>query len=206
MPCTLPVSIKTVTIGNGPDQTVCYPQVANLPNQNFERRMNRTIVRETQKLINEHAGDSPSAIQGMLGWYEIKNNQREVLSLSLANNAYHYQAAHPMTFMKSLTFDLKQQKQCQLKDFFKPGSDYVKRLSDLIKVQIKQRDIQLISDFTAIKPNQDFYIADKTLVIYFALYEITPYVFGFPMFPISVFDLRDIIEENSALGRMAYND
>lgn len=206
MPCTLPVSIKTVTINSGPDQTVCYPQVVKLTNQNFARRMNRTIARETQKLINEHVGDSPSTIQGMLGWYEIKNNQREVLSLSLANNAYHYQAAHPMTFMKSLTFDLKQQKRCDLKDLFKQGSDYVKRLSEIIKVQIKQRDIQLISDFTAIRPDQDFYIADKTLVIYFALYEITPYVFGFPMFPISVFDLQDIIEENSALGRMAYND
>jgi hypothetical protein len=206
MPCTLPVSIKTVTIEGGRDQTVCYPQVVMLPDRRFERRMNRSIVRETQKLINEHGGDSPSTIQGMLGWYELKNNQREVLSLSLANNAYHYHAAHPMTFMKSLTFDLKQQKQCELKDLFKPGSDYVKKLSELIKVQIKLRDIQLISDFTAIRPDQDFYIADKTLVIYFALYEITPYVFGFPMFPISVFDLQDIIDENSALGRMAYND
>ncbi|WP_337445661.1 RsiV family protein [Ornithinibacillus scapharcae] len=71
---------------------------------------------------------------------------------------------------------------------------------------MKQRDIQLIEDFTEISPNQDFYIADKSLVIYFQLYEITPYVYGFPMFPISVYQIQDIIREDGPLGRMAENN
>ena len=70
----------------------------------------------------------------------------------------------------------------------------------------KHRDIQLLNEFTAIQTNQDFYIADKVLVIYFQLYEITPYVEGLPMFAISVFDLIDIIDENSPLSRMAVNN
>ncbi|WP_368073024.1 RsiV family protein [Virgibacillus salinus] len=56
------------------------------------------------------------------------------------------------------------------------------------------------------QPDQDFYIADKALVIYFQLYEITPYVFGFPMFPISVYAIKDIINEDGPLGRMAENN
>ena len=44
------------------------------------------------------------------------------------------------------------------------------------------------------------------LVIYFQLYEITPYVEGLPMFPISVFELADIIRENSPLSRLAINN
>lgn len=205
MVCPLPAGIHTLRVGSGSEREICYPHVYQVQNREFERFMNRRIVRTTQKLINMHVGDSPSTVEWMNGWYEIKNNQREVLSLNFSNNAYHYQAAHPMTYMASLTFDLKGLKKCSLKDFFKPGSDYIGRISDLIKMQIKERDITLISDFTAIKPDQDFYVADKTLVIYFQLYDITPYAFGFPIFPISVYDLQDIIDENGPLGRLAIN-
>ena len=89
---------------------------------------------------------------------------------------------------------------------FIPGSNYVEVISNHIQQQIQQRNIQLLDDFTTIQPQQDFYIADKTLVIYFQLYEITPYVEGLPMFPISVFDLMDIMGENSPLSRLAINN
>ncbi|OAH60929.1 hypothetical protein AWH49_14620 [Domibacillus aminovorans] len=185
---------------------VFYPKVIGMQDQGMERSINRAIAYQTQQLINQQVGNMPTTVVQMLGSYEIKNNQRQVLSLSLSNYTYHDHAAHGMTYIKSLTFDLQKEKLCELKDLFKPGSDYVKRLSTLIRMQIKQRDIQLLGDFTEIQPNQDFYIADKALVIYFQLYEITPYAFGFPMFPISVFDLQDIIDENGPLGRMAVND
>ncbi|MGG3451015.1 DUF3298 and DUF4163 domain-containing protein [Domibacillus aminovorans] len=206
MPVTFPVSIKTVKISSGPDKIVFYPKVIGMQDQGMERSINRAIAYQTQQLINQQVGNMPTTVVQMLGSYEIKNNQRQVLSLSLSNYTYHDHAAHGMTYIKSLTFDLQKEKLCELKDLFKPGSDYVKRLSTLIRMQIKQRDIQLLGDFTEIQPNQDFYIADKALVIYFQLYEITPYAFGFPMFPISVFDLQDIIDENGPLGRMAVND
>jgi hypothetical protein len=206
MPVSLPVSIQTRMISSGPKQTVYYPKAADMHNRTFQRVINRTIVQETQKLIHEQVGNMPSTVEEMQGSFEIKNNQREVLSLSLSNYTYHYHAAHGMTFIRSLTFDLEKEKLCSLKDLFRPGSDYVKRISDLVAIQIKQRDIPLLGEFTGIRPNQDFYIADKALVIYFQLYEITPYVVGFPMFPISVYDLQDIIEESGPLGRMAVNN
>ena len=200
---TLPVSIHTVKITSGPDKKVLYPQVIEMQNQELETSINRTISDQTQQLINQQIGNMPTSVEQMLGLYEIKNNQRQVLSLSLSNYTYHYHAAHGMTYIKSLTFDLQKGKLCELKDLFKPGSDYVQTLSTLIHTQIKQRDIQLLNDFTVIRPNQDFYIADKVLVVYFQLYEITPYVFGFPMFPISVYEIQDLIDENGPLGRMA---
>ena len=60
----------------------------------------------------------------------------------------------------------------------------------------------MITEFTTIKPDQDYYIADKALVIYFQLYDLVPYAWGFPMFPISVYDIQDIIDENGPLGKM----
>ena len=203
---TLPVRIKTLQVSSGPNKTVFYPRVVGMQNQELERFMNRAIVDQTQQLIDEQVGDIPTTLEQMIGLYEMKNNQRQVLSLSLSNYGYHHQAAHGMTFMKSLTFDLEKGRLCELKDLFKPGSDYVKRLSSLVEAEIKRRDFPLLVDFTAIRPNQDFYIADKVLVIYFKLYEITPYAYGFPMFPISVFEIQDIIDENGPLGRMAVNN
>jgi len=206
MAVAFPVSIKTEKVQGGPDIVVYYPVVHHLENKQAEHSMNRAIVNETQHLINTLIGDIPTTLTSMLGTYEIKNNQRNVLSLSLANYGYHDHAAHGMTYINSLTFDSKTGKQYQLADLFKPGSAYVGRLSQLIKEQIAHRNILLLNDFKQIRPNQDFYIADKTLVIYFQLYEITPYAFGFPMFPISVYDLQDIIREDGPLEKMAVNN
>ncbi len=206
MPYTFPVHIETHKISDGYNKTVFYPQVAALQNQELEGLINHAIIDQTQQLINEQIGNMPTAVEEMIGLYEVKNNQRQVLSLSLSNYTYHYQAAHGMTYIKSLTFDLEKGGKCELSELFKPGSNYVERLSSLVDQQIKQRDIPLLGEFTGIRPDQDFYIADKTLVIYFQLYEITPYVFGFPMFPISVYDLQDIIVEDGPLGRLAINN
>ncbi|AIM15099.1 DUF3298 and DUF4163 domain-containing protein [Neobacillus sp.] len=206
MSITLPVCIRPLMISLGTDKKVLYPQVYNLRNKEFESMINQAIVQQTQWMIDKQAGNMPTSVVEMLGSYEIKNNQREVLSLTLSNYTYHYHAAHGMTYIKSLTFDLQKGQQCELKDLFKQGSDYVKRLSTLIQQQINERNVPLLDTFTSIKPNQDFYIADKTIVIYFQLYEITPYVYGFPMFPISVYSIQDIINENGPLGRMAVNN
>lgn len=183
-----------------------YPQVILYENRLWEQKMNRAITEQVNELISLQVGNIPSAIEQMLGLYEIKNNQRQLLSLSLSNYTYYQHAAHGMTYLKSLTFDLKTEQICKLKDLFIPGSDYVQQITRIIEEQIQQRDIPLLNGFTTIQPNQDFYIADKTLVIYFQLYEISPYYVGFPMFPISVFDLEKIIDENGPLGRMATNN
>lgn len=206
MPITLPIEIKTTHVSNGDKQQIFYPRVIEMKNNRLEQFINRSIVNQAQQLINLQTNSSPSTVVEMLGTYEVKNNQRDVLSLSLSNYTYHYHAAHGMTYINSLTFDIKQGKLVQLKDLFKPGSDYINRISSLVKAQISARQIPLLGEFTTIKPDQDFYLADKTLVIYFQLYDITPYVFGFPMFPISVYDLQDILVEDGPLGRLSQNN
>ncbi|MGG0719635.1 DUF3298 domain-containing protein [Robertmurraya massiliosenegalensis] len=200
-----PVKVDTLHIGEAPRKSIYYPRIRGIRNHFFEKRMNDSIVKVVQTLIDTQVGNMPSTVAEMLGTYEIKNNQREVLSLLLSNYTYHDRAAHGMTYLKSLTFDLQKQKLSTLADLFKPSSPYIERISTLIKEQIEKREISLLNEFSQIKPDQDFYIADKTLVIYFQLYDITPYVFGFPMFPLSIYELNDIIDENGPLGRLSTN-
>ena len=206
MTISFPVRTKTFKITLGPQKIIYYPQVYSMSKQNLQAFINNTIVNEVHKMIVYNSGDTMTPLVEMVGTYELKNNQRNVLSLTLSNYSYYYHAAHGMTNIKSLTFDLEKERLCQLSDLFKQGSNYVDKISKLIHAQIKQRNIPIINEFTVIRPNQYFYIADKALVIYFQLYELTPYVFGFPMFPISVYDIQDIIEEEGPLGRMAINN
>ncbi|MCK0469876.1 DUF3298 and DUF4163 domain-containing protein [Halalkalibacter sp. APA_J-10(15)] len=201
----LPLSFMIVEKTIGENQSIFYPQAMAMTDHLWQQSMNERIAHEAERMKQQQVGDTPSTVVEMIGRFELKNNQREVLSLSLSNYTYHEKAAHGMTLMQSLTFDLESKQLCQLHDLFKPGSNYVDRLSELIALQIKERDIPLLDGFSGIQPDQDFYMADKSLVIYFQLYEISPYVVGFPMFPISVFDLQDIMNEQGALGRMAVN-
>lgn len=206
MPISFPVPIRTLEVKASDKTRVYYPQLFGMHSPRIERELNRSIVKQVQELIDLQAGDSPSTVEEMLGTFEIKNNQRHVISLSVTNYTYHARAAHGMTYIKSLTFDTETGKKYSLGDLFKPNSNYVERLSELIQKQIDERNIDTLQPFTEIRPDQDFYIADKALVIYFQLYELTPYVFGFPMFPVSVYTIQDIIDEAGPLSRMAENN
>lgn len=202
----LPVTIQTMVIQQ-PGTTIYYPQIVGLSNIHTQQTMNQTIYQLVQSLsqLQRQQQGTDDFIE-MIGSYEIKSNERNILSLSLSNYAYAYHYAHGLTLMKSLTFDVQTGRNYQLKELFKSGSDYVKVLSEIVQKQISERNIQLLDGFAGISPDQDYYIADKALVLYFQIYDITPYYIGFPMFPISVYMLQDIIDENGPLGRMTVNN
>lgn len=197
----LPVQIYTIPF-KAPNVFIYYPMLKDLKNKTAQQKINDTILKSMQNLIKIQDYYAHPDKTEVTGYYELKTNERRILSLTLSNFAYTQHAAHGMTYLTGLTFDVTTGKSYALKDLFKPGSPYVKRLSEIIRVQIKKRDLTLLDEFHGIKPHQDFYIADKSLVIFFQLYEITPYVYGFPMFPISVYEIEDIIDENGPLGKM----
>ncbi|BBH19931.1 hypothetical protein Back11_12760 [Paenibacillus baekrokdamisoli] len=166
--------------------------------------MNEKIRQTVRELVtNQGSLDDPRA--EMQGFFELKTNEKNVLSLSLFNYAYTG-GAHGLTLQESLSFDMGTGRHYSLSELFKSGSHYVNRLSELIKLQIATRQIATLNPFQSIRPDQSFYIADRALVLYFALYELTPYAFGFPYFPISIYELSDIINPNGPLGQMDRSD
>lgn len=177
-----------------------YPVVYGMPNQDVQQHINKAIWHLVCSLLKEQGYyDNPQA--EVTGRFEIKTNERGILSLSIINYTFSG-GAHGLTIVKSLTFDVQTGRTFQLSDLFKPNSNYILTLSEIIKEQIAEREIVLLQEFTAIRPDQDYYIADKALVIYFQQYEIAAYVYGILYFPISVYEIQDIIDENGPLGRM----
>lgn len=190
-----PIMVSTLRMKNGGFE-VDYPQVSCLSNPDAQEIINRTIMENVYELIQKQR-----PFEEMNGTYELKNNDKGVLSLTLINYAFSG-GAHGNTIVKALNFDVETGHIYTLPELFKPGSHYVQRISEIIKAEIKARDLPTIGEFTEINPNQDFYIADRSLVIFFQLYEITPYFVGIPYFPISIYALEDIINEKGPLQRM----
>lgn len=195
----LPVLVNTQRVKE-PRLDLYYPVVHGLKSIAVQRRINYAIQNLVKKMLSDQGYYSNPRTQ-VTASYEVKTNERGVLSLSLNNYAFAG-GAHGMTIIKSLTFDVCTGRIYSLADLFKPGSDYQKVLSAIIEKQIKEREIPVINEFTGIKPDQDYYIADKVLVVYFQLYDLTPYAYGFPEFPITMYQVEDIVDENGPLGRM----
>ncbi|MFY0544067.1 DUF3298 and DUF4163 domain-containing protein [Brevibacillus sp. H7] len=197
----LPARIQTITITH-PNVRIDYPQLVGLSNSTAQLKINQALLKDVHDMIRQQGYYENPKNTEMLGIYEIKNNQRGIVSISQSNYAFTYPSAHGLTLMKSITADIQTGKIFSLSDLFKPGSDYVKVLSEMVQQQINQRQIPIL-EYKGIRPDQDYYIADKALVIYFQVYEISPYYVGFPMFPISVYDLQSIMNEDGPLSVMA---
>ena len=195
----LPINIKTYRM-SAPRLNVLYPVIVELSDSTVQQQINQLIVNEVNRQI--HQQGYPQNPKELNGYYEIKTNERGVLSLSLYNESYASDAQR-WTLQNSLTFDVQTGKLYSLQDLFVHGVDYVKSLSEIIGKQIRDRRIPLLSEFKGIRPNQEFYIADKALIVYFQLNEITAYVYGFQYFPISVYEIQNIINEQP-LGTMMY--
>ncbi|MBD0382489.1 DUF3298 domain-containing protein [Paenibacillus sp. WST5] len=196
-----PVSIQTYSVKRE-KLDLLYPAVVNLTPYAVGHSINTIIVNTVNQMLHDQ-GYPQNPLTDVSAYYELKTNERHILSLSLINYAFSG-GAHGLTIQKSLTFSTETGKLYALKDLFKPGSNYVARLTAMIQAQIKARNIPLLVDFTSIRPDQDYYIADKALVVYFQVYELAAYVYGFLYFPISVYDIQDIIDENGPLGKMLY--
>ncbi len=179
---------------------VFYPFVTGLNNKMAEQTINQTIMANLNQLLKERDFYEPSLVE-LQAWFEVKTNQRGVLSIALF--VYSYTGgAHGMTTIKTLTFDTAKGKLFTLNELFKPNSNYQEVLLNLIKVQVKTRNIPVISEPISFPGNNNYYIADKSLVLFYQLYDLAPYYYGITYFPINIYDIQSLIDENGPLGKM----
>src|SRR5699024_8030890 len=102
MAIQLPVTIETKIIKQNGKQ-IYYPQVTGLKDRRINEKINDAIYDLMKTLITEQYEDQGTdAFIEMIGTYEIKTNERHVLSLSLSNYAYAEHHAHGLTVMRSL--------------------------------------------------------------------------------------------------------
>ncbi|MFB5663893.1 RsiV family protein [Alteribacillus sp. HJP-4] len=192
-----PVVVQTRAFTD-PNLFILYPYVF-LPQPDWQLLINNSIQEKIFGLFSKvkEMGYYEPGVTEYRGSYEMKNNQLGILSFTFSSFANMPGLAHPVNGLNSLTFNATTGEITKLSDLFMPNSHYVERLNELILEQIEARNIPLLNGFPGISRNQSFYLADKTVVIYFDQYEISPGYVGFPTFPIPGFKIQDILNENS---------
>ncbi|MET3576001.1 DUF3298 and DUF4163 domain-containing protein [Bhargavaea ullalensis] len=196
-----PVNIVTHPIRLArPKVNIIYPQVTGLANPAAQTKINQAIISTLSGLMHELGYGNQNLVE-MAGYFEVKTNERGLLSLILS--VYSFTGgAHGLTLAKGLTFDIHTGRQYRLSELFKPGSNYKQLISGQIERLIKEWNMDLLEPFAGISDDQDFYLADHSLTVFFQLYELTAYVYGFPYFPIPLKSLESVISDDSPVEKL----
>lgn len=181
-----------------------YPQVTGLPNELVQQRINNHIDEIIISLLREQ-GFIEEPEREFWITNQVRVNKCSILSITIDVYSYAPHYAHGLTVRKSLTTNLETGYVYSLKDLFKVNRGYQYVISEIIKQQIKSRDIPLINEFKLIDANEGFFLTDDSLVIYFQTYEYTPYVVGIPEFPIPYTALKGLINERGPIAKLMKN-
>ena len=178
-----------------------YPRVSGLSNIRVEMQINRDIHHLVLQMISEQTppGSSNTSITAR---YQVPLTMQGLLSIRLENYAYTPPAAHGITIVRSLTFDLNTGAVYKFSDLFNPDSSYKEALNQIIEKQIEKRQIPLINEFEGISDKQEYYLTPNSLVIYYQLYELAPYVYGIVEFPIAYSEIKDYINPAGPIARL----
>ncbi len=195
------------------DANIKVPAIENLDNQDLANTLNEKYRAEGKALYDEfitEVGDlKASGSGGHLGvdiCFEIKTDNDQILSIGryVVNTV-----GSSSTVMEYDTIDKENEILITLPMLFK-DKNYIEAISENIKEQMRTQfaesnqdkvywvkgagmaDEDLMEEFTAIQPDQQFYISDKgKLVISFDKYEVAPGFMGVVEFEIPTDVLRD---------------
>ncbi|WP_019122702.1 PdaC/SigV domain-containing protein [Brevibacillus massiliensis] len=172
-----------------------YPEIAGgLPDEAVRKKLNALLQQHAEQALTqaENSAKENSEPDGHTWEYQsnytITYNQRDVLSLYFDNYSYTG-GAHGMTDRVAYTINLKTGHVYTLKELLKSNPNYMAQINADIKKQWQERDIPLLTPFTSIAEDQPFYLRGDSVVIYFGLYEYTPYAAGIQEFAIPLASL-----------------
>ncbi|BAU26390.1 uncharacterized protein DUF4163 [Aneurinibacillus soli] len=184
-----------------PRLKLTYPDVHIPLNRRVQKNINRDIHNVLTGMLR--ADQYPNAEDKEFGGgYEVKANESQVLSLVFELYYYADGTAHGMVTYRSRTYNTQTGHAYTLAELFRRGSDWQKRLNKEIKRQFKKRDIPQTAPFETVIESTDYFVTPQDLVIYFQLYEYTPYAYGVPEFAIPMASLQDIANPSGPLARI----
>ncbi|HBH0180879.1 TPA: DUF3298 and DUF4163 domain-containing protein [Clostridioides difficile] len=179
------------------ESTINMPVITN-SNKIVERSTNDKIKNDIFEFYNksykeakQYLKDNPDEKNKFVANvdFELKKNTDSALSIKVRYYTYSG-GAHGFYQDIAYNVDMRTGKFLELMDLFKDNTKYKEVIDEEIKRQIaelEKKDEENIGiyNFKGIKENQNFYLQDENLVVYFDLYDITPYVAGIPEFSIN---------------------
>lgn len=193
IPLNYDVRVKEEKFKPDKDYLVYYPKIQGMSNIETFKNVNKRLERLSN--VNEFKLSFESETS-YTGDFDIEFFKKNLLVIELNSYTFPLGAAHGMPSKIYPHIDIRTGAFYELKDLFRPDSDYVKVLSDIIDQQIKtnpEYEYVFPDSYKGIKEDQPFYVDENTLYIYFFPYDIAPYAAGFPTFKIPFKDIMNII-------------
>jgi hypothetical protein len=200
-----------------------YPQVEGAEGFN---RLAEEFVRKEVAEFKKEPGPRPGEKDHMAGvaedsldiGYTVRLLTDELISVEFPVHYYEHGAAHPSHAFHVINYDAKAGRRLELADLFKPGSDYLKRVSEVAVRQVRRwnRDSAdypggsgetYLSDegiAEGAKPEAENYrnwtLTPRGLVITFDYYQLGAYAAGAQTVVLPYADLKDVLKTDGALA------
>ncbi|MEI6286912.1 MAG: DUF3298 domain-containing protein [Bacillota bacterium] len=185
-----PVLLNYKSIVND-KETVYIPQVYGMKDAVIQTAVNKLLSMDIDVDLQTwdknwqdmYNATQPEIRSGLHFWFTFDQNYNKENILSVAMSEYSFAGgAHGMAFQYAHTIDLLSGKEIVLSALFNDKSDWKGMINAYITSEIKyyQRDLK----FEGIKDDQNYYLSNQGLVIFFNPYEIGPWVEGMPTFVI----------------------
>ena len=200
-----------------------YPQVEGA--EEFNRLAAAFVAKEVADFKTEAGREpgekdyAPDAAEDSLNVrYTMRLLTAELLSVEFAMDYYEHGAAHPSHGFHVINYDAKAGRRLELADLFKPGSDYLKRVSEVAVAQLRRwnKDSAEYSggdgqpylsdpEFTrGAAPEaenfQSWTLTPKGLVVTFDYYQLGAYAAGAPTVVLPYAELKDVLRTDGPLA------
>lgn len=178
--------------------SIYYPKLENLENKKVEEKINNQIyklfVNNMVDKIKEEEKNTTVKID-----YKIKiYNDLLIVQKNCFNCKMIDEKIIPIE--ETYHIDLNTGNLYELKNLFKPNVNYVERLTDIIRNEMKEKDregVYFLEEFNGIKEDQDFILFKDYLQLYFYPSEVVSHADGFPRFNIPYEEINDILDTDS---------
>ncbi|AND84961.1 DUF3298 domain-containing protein [Clostridium tyrobutyricum] len=186
---------------------ISYPVVDNTKNKENISNINNAIINEVGELFKSQAlVDGVVDFNQILGDYEVTLNESGILSILFSMYIYVNRAAHGYTKYSSITVNIENGRVYSFSDLFNSKVNYTAVLNELAKQYIEQNNITLINEYNGITPDQEYYLTPTSLVIYYQVYDYTPYVHGLFKIEIPYEKIKNIISPVGPIAQILNNE
>ncbi len=160
---------------------VKYPQIdgENGFNESVRQSVTETTKRFRGELPETATGGYPDYGAYLEGTYTAAVLKSGIVSVLFDYGEYTPGAAHPWGILASINYDTRSHRALMLADLFRPGADYISRLSKLAIASLEQREYaEKVAIQQGAGPVADnfkvFTLTDTELVLHFQQYQVAP--------------------------------
>ncbi|AAK78835.1 hypothetical protein BJV85_003149 [Clostridium acetobutylicum] len=183
--------------------SITYPLIINLQDEKVKTKVNEDIVNQVSELFkNQVLLTEKIDLSEVFGAYEIGVNRNYILSILFSIYTYMNRAAHGLTVYSSITVNTRTGKVYSFSDLFNPKMNYLGELTTIVKKYIKDNNIQLIEDYKGVTNDQEFYLTNDKLVLYYQVYAYTPYYYGLFRIPIPYTEIKNLLGPMSPINNL----